>query len=112
MSATDGPTTGGVGSYRSAVRFDPDRPVVANVVSHGATKVFVVCLEVGQELSEHLAPGELTLLIIEGQPTVTVGTETKVTATGDVVVMAAGTPHSLSAGAHRAVVVGVLQRLS
>lgn len=109
VNGTDGALAAGIGSYRSAVRFDPDRPVVANVVSYRATTVFVVCLDVGQELAEHLAPDELTLLIIEGQPTVTVEGEINVTAAGDVVVMAAGAPHSLSAGAAPAVVVGVLQ---
>lgn len=81
------------------------------MAAYRATTVFVVCLDAGQELSQHLGPAELTLLIIEEQPTVTVGPETKITATGDVVVMAAGAPHSLSVGDAEPVVGGVLQAL-
>ncbi|PZS22824.1 MAG: hypothetical protein DLM54_02340 [Acidimicrobiales bacterium] len=99
----------GTGSFRSFVRFDPDQPVVASVTAHRSTKVFVVCLEVDQELPQHPAPMELTLLVIEGQPTVTVADKATLAAAGDVMVMAVGTPHSLKAGAQRAIVVGVLQ---
>lgn len=109
MGATEEPFPAGTGSFRSSVRFDPDRPVVANVTSHEATTVFVVCLEPGQELPTHPAPAELTLLVIEGQPTVTVADTAKAASVGDVLAMVAGTTHSLSAGGHRAVVVGVLQ---
>lgn len=109
MSATGRLPGAGTGSFRASARFDPDRAVVANVTSHEATTVFVVCLDVGQELPEHPAPAELTLLVIEGQPIVTIADVAKDTAVGDVMVMTAGTTHSLSAGAQRAVVVGVLQ---
>lgn len=34
----------------------PDRPVVANVTSHQETTVFLVCLDIGQQLPEHPAP--------------------------------------------------------
>jgi len=71
--------------------------------------VFVVCLEVDQELPEHPAPAELTLLVIEGQPTVTVAGVATATAVGDVMVMATGILHALKAGSQRAIVVGVLQ---
>ncbi len=98
----------GSGSFRSKVRFDPDRPVVATVTSHQDTTVFVVCLDVGQELPEHPAPGPLTLLVIEGRPTITVNGTAATSAVGDVTVMAAATMHSLAAGPTRAVVVGVV----
>ena len=94
MSVTGGPLPAGTGSFTSAVRFDPDRPVVANVVSHRAATVFVVGLEAGQELPEHPAPAELTLLVVEGQPTVTVAGDARCSRAGDVVVMATGTAHS------------------
>lgn len=70
--------------------------------------MFVVCLDVDQALSEHPAPADLTLLIIEGQPAITVADTTTVTTAGDVMVMGLGTLHSLAAGSQRAVVVGVL----
>ena len=108
MNTSREPIHDEVASFRSAIRFDPDRPVVANVATRHDTPVFVVCLDVGQVLSEHPAPADLTLLVIEGQPTITVADAATVTATGDVVVMAEETLHSLAAGAQRAVVVGVL----
>lgn len=96
-------------SVPSSIRFDPDRPVVANVASHPSTTVFVVCLDVGQELAPHPAPAELALLVMEGRPTITVAEAVQLSAPGDVAVMAQGIMHSLKAGAQRAVVVGVLR---
>ena len=44
---------GGSGShsFRSAIRFDPEKAVVATVTSDRDTTVFVVCLEAAQEQS-------------------------------------------------------------
>jgi len=96
------------GSFRSSVRFDPDRAVVATIATDDATTVFSVCLDGDQALAEHPAPADLTLLVIEGQPTITVEGAPTVTATGDVMIIHEGALHSLTAGPHRAVVVGVL----
>ncbi len=108
MSAAQEPPRGVAGSFRSLVRFDPERAVVDNVATQDGTTVFVVCLDADQALSEHPAPADLTLLVIEGQPTITVADTSMVTAAGDVTVMAEGTLHSLAANTQRAVVVGVL----
>lgn len=110
MSAAAEPQPSATASFRSAIRFDPGRAVVANVASRLSTTVFVVCLDVSQTLAEHRAPSDLTLLVIEGQPTITVDDTAMITTTGDVIVVAAGTLHSLTAGSQRAVVVGVLHR--
>ncbi|MDQ6840620.1 MAG: cupin domain-containing protein [Actinomycetota bacterium] len=96
------------GSFRSSIRFDPERPVVATVSTERATTVFVVCLEPAQALAQHPAPNELTLLVIDGQPLITVIDEACPTKPGDVLVVASGALHSLRAGSDRAVVVGVL----
>lgn len=109
MTRVEGPPGAGIGSFRSSVHFNPDRPVIANVATHENTTVFVVCLDAGQALTEHPAPAALTLLVIEGQPTVTVADAAMVGDVGDVIVVGAGTLHSLLAGSQRAVVVGVLQ---
>ncbi|MDQ2723887.1 MAG: hypothetical protein M3Y36_00040 [Actinomycetota bacterium] len=58
-----GQTRGLAGSFRSSVRFDPQRAVVDNVAAGDGTAVFVVCLDVDQALSERPAPADLTLLI-------------------------------------------------
>jgi quercetin dioxygenase-like cupin family protein len=70
--------------------------------------VFVVCLEPHQELPRHLAPAELTLLVMEGRPVITVVDKPCPTNPGDVLIIAAGAVHSLQASDERAVVVGVL----
>jgi quercetin dioxygenase-like cupin family protein len=105
--ASDAPEPG-LGSFKAATRFDPREAVVATVTSERATTVFVVCLEPGQELPRHPAPAELTLLVIEGEPVITVVDVSLSTIPGDVVVVAAGAVHALRAGPQRAVVVGVL----
>ncbi len=102
-------TVGAVaGSFRSVVWFDPREAVVATVASDRATAVFVVCLEPDQELPRHPAPGELTLLVIEGRPVITVADKRSATDQGDVRVVPTGAIHALRAATARAVVVGVL----
>jgi quercetin dioxygenase-like cupin family protein len=103
-------TTAGFSSIHDAIRFDARAPVVAEVASNGATKVFVVCLEPGQELRSHRAPAELTLLVIEGEPVVTVGDGSRPAAGGDVFLVATGALHALSAGPRAAIVVGILNQ--
>ena len=103
-------TTPFFGSIRDVTRFDPDAPVVATVAVHLTTTIFVVCLDSGQELPTHAAPGALTLLVIEGHVTITIAGAEHLSHAGDVVVMSRGAPHSLSAGSGRAVVVGVLDK--
>lgn len=98
----------GTHSLRSAVRFDPEKVAVATVTSDRDTTVFVVCLEPAQELAPHPAPAELTLVVIEGGPVITVADVSRTTAPGDVLIVAADALHSLRGGPERAVVVGVL----
>jgi quercetin dioxygenase-like cupin family protein len=50
---------------------------------------------VAQELSRHPAPAELNLLVIEGEPVITVVDISRSTTPGDVVVAAAGAVHAL-----------------
>ena len=100
----------GLGSFLKATRFDPRAPVVATVTSDLATTVFVVCLEPAQELPRHPALAELTLLVVEGEPVITVVDVVRSTVPGDVLIIAAGAIHTLRAGHQRAVVVGVLNR--
>ncbi len=103
-------TTSVAGSIRDVTRFDPDAPVVATVAVHLTTTIFVVCLDSGQDLPTHAAPGALTLLVIEGHVTITVAGTEHLSHAGDVVAVSPGAPHSLFAGSGRAVVVGVLNR--
>jgi quercetin dioxygenase-like cupin family protein len=102
---------GGLGtrSFRAATRFDSEKAVVATVTSDRDTTVFVVCLEAAQELPSHPAPAELTLLVVEGNPVITVVDSSRTTSPGDVLIVAVDAPHALHAGPERAVVVGVLQ---
>ena len=95
-------------STRDAVRFDPDAAVVATVATHESTKVFVVCLEPHQALPSHRAPGELTLLVIDGHLTISVSEASYAMQEGAVLLISSGALHSLVAGSARAVVVGVL----
>lgn len=108
MSEVPRPVDATAGSFRSAVRFDLREAVVATVTSDRGTTVFVVCLEPNQELPRHPAPGELTLLVIEGQPVITVGDKGYGTYQGDVLVVPPGAIHALRADTDRAIVVGVL----
>jgi len=57
----------------------------------------VFSFDAGQGLSEHTAPYDATVLILDGTATITIGGEPRDVQTGELIIMPAGIPHSLRA---------------
>jgi quercetin dioxygenase-like cupin family protein len=57
----------------------------------------VFAFDAGQGLSEHTSPYDATVLILEGQGTLTIGGEELVASTGEMVIMPANVPHDVQA---------------
>ena len=53
--------------------------------------------DAGQGLSEHTSPYDATVLVIDGEAELTIGGKALVCATGQMVIMPAGIPHSVKA---------------
>ena len=59
--------------------------------------VTLFAFEAGQGLSEHTAPFDALVEILDGEARVTIGGEAKILKTGDMIIMPAGVPHALQA---------------
>lgn len=75
-----------------------------SVVSRQITKadagnVTLFAFDVGQELSEHTAPFDALVHVLEGQAEVRLAGETSVLQAGDAIIMPASVPHALRAPA-------------
>ena len=76
-----------------------DGSVVSRTVIEKKTgTVTVFAFDAGEGLSEHTAPFDALVHVIDGKAEITISGETIEVGTGDMIIMPAGKPHSLRAG--------------
>ena len=72
--------------------------VVSRTLHKGSTgSLTVFAFDQGQELSEHTAPFDAHVQILEGEATLTIGGQPVAARAGDVVLMPADVPHAVQA---------------
>ncbi len=71
--------------------------VSQEIASKKAGTVTLFAFDAGQGLSEHTAPFDAIVQILDGEAAVTVSGNTVIAKTGELVIMPAGEPHSLKA---------------
>ncbi len=71
--------------------------VSQEIVSKKAGTITLFAFDAGQGLSEHTAPFDAVVEIVDGEAEITVSGKTVTAGPGELVVMPAGEPHSLSA---------------
>lgn len=71
--------------------------VSQEIVSKKTGTITLFAFDAGQGLSEHTAPFDAVVEIVDGEAEITVSGKALTARTGDLVVMPAGEPHSLSA---------------
>ena len=75
-----------------------DRGIVSKTVHDSpALKLVLFCFEPGQALSEHSAPFEAVIHVLEGSAEIKLGGETHDAQPGALYVMPAGLPHAVTA---------------
>ncbi len=75
-----------------------DHAVVSRTLIDRKTGTLTLfAFDAGQGLSEHTAPFDAAVQIIEGEALITIGGNAVVARTGELVIMPAGIPHSLKA---------------
>ena len=79
------------------VAYAPGAVVSRTLLDHKAGTLTVFSFDRGQGLSEHTAPFDATVLILDGEAVITIGGEPTTVAAGGMVIMPAGIPHSLRA---------------
>jgi quercetin dioxygenase-like cupin family protein len=73
--------------------------VVSREIVKGKTgTVTVFAFDEGQGLSEHTAPFDALVCIIDGEAEITIAGEARTVKQGELIVMPAGRPHALQAG--------------
>lgn len=77
--------------------YAPGAVVSRTLLDHPAGTLTVFSFDVDQGLSEHTAPFDATVLILDGEAQITIGGTPRTVTAGEMVIMPAGIPHSLRA---------------
>jgi len=81
----------------SLVAYAPDSIVSKTILDKTAGTITLFAFDVGQKLSEHTAPYDAVVQIIDGRAQLTIGGEDVAVAAGQVVIMPGNVPHSVTA---------------
>lgn len=79
------------------VQFQPDSVVSRTLLNKPVGSVTLFAFGQGQSLSEHSAPYDALLHIVEGQAEVTVSGQTYTVKAGEVILLPANEPHAVNA---------------
>ncbi len=71
--------------------------VSKTILNQDSGSVTLFAFDAGQSLSEHTAPFDALVHVLDGRAEVTIGGETVTVNTGEMVMMPADVPHALSA---------------
>ncbi len=85
------------GLLRELVSIQPDTVVSREILKKEAGTVTVFAFDVGQGLSEHSAPFDALVFVLEGRARIIIGGEPHLLGTGEVIVMPADVPHAVEA---------------
>ena len=77
--------------------YQPGAVVSRQITRAEAGNVTLFAFDEGQELSEHTAPFDALVHVLEGRAEVRIGGKPSILQAGDVIVMPAGIPHAVSA---------------
>lgn len=102
MQKTDGAIAGikpGVQKVTDMVEYSPGSVVSKTLINKQAGTVTLFSFDSGQGLSEHTAPFDALVQVLEGSVTVTIGGVGHELAAGEMIIMPAGVPHALRATA-------------
>jgi len=77
--------------------YAPGSVVSRAIASNQAGSITLFAFDAGQELSEHSAPYDAVVQVLDGQPELIVGGRSIRPSAGQIVVMPAGVPHAVRA---------------
>jgi quercetin dioxygenase-like cupin family protein len=88
---------GVVANYNQSVEYSPDSIVSKTILNKATGTVTLFSFDKGQGLSEHTAPFDAMVQVIEGKATVIINNERKVVIEGEFVIMPANITHAVEA---------------
>ena len=92
-----GLTPGRKESLTSLVNYQQGSVVSRTIINQRAGTVTLFAFDEGESLSEHTAPFDALLHVVEGKAQVTVGGKESVVRASEAIVLPAGRPHSVRA---------------
>jgi quercetin dioxygenase-like cupin family protein len=84
-------------SLQQLIGYAPDSIVSKTVVDRPVGTITLFAFDRGQKLSEHTAPYDAVVQVIDGRARLTIGGQDKEVATGDLIIMPANVPHAVTA---------------
>lgn len=79
------------------IAYQPDAVVSRTIIDRGTGTVSLFAFDKGQGLSEHTAPFDALVYIVDGEAEVTISGKPLLLKNGEMVIMPANQPHSLRA---------------
>ncbi len=86
------------GPLTGVVDYQPGAVVSREILARAKGTVTVFAFDAGQGLSEHTAPFDALLHVLEGEAEVTIAGAKSVLSAGDAIVLPSGKPHAVHAG--------------
>ncbi len=96
-SAPKGLTPGQKGAVASLVSYQPGSVVSRTIISDKAGTVTLFAFDEGEGLSEHTAPYDALLHLLEGEAEVTISGKMSRLERGEAIILPAGKPHAVRA---------------
>ena len=82
---------------RESIKYAEDSVVSQTLLNKDTGTITLFAFDEGQGLSEHTAPFEAVVLILDGQAKITIGGESLNVGAGEMIIMPANVPHALQA---------------
>jgi len=79
------------------VEYATDSIVSKTILDKSAGTLTLFAFDKGQKLSEHTAPYDAVVQVLDGQATVTIGGKEKNVQAGELIIMPANVPHAVTA---------------
>lgn len=86
-----------VHALASLVAYGEGAVVSRTLVAGGAGTVTLFAFDAGQELSEHSAPFDALVQVLDGEAQITIGGVTQRVVAGEIILMPANIPHAVGA---------------
>ena len=97
QTASAGSIVGRQARLEEIIDYQHDAVVSREIISKGSGSATCFAFDKGQGLSEHTAPFDALVFVVEGTAEITIGGTPHVLSGGDVIVMPANKPHALKA---------------
>lgn len=84
-------------SLAGLVEYSGDSIVSKTILDKPAGTVTLFAFDKGQKLSEHTAPYDAVIQVLDGRARLTIGGQQKVVLSGEVIIMPGNVPHAVAA---------------